>query len=73
VNWSTYNKFELNPAKCKEIVINFQRNEPVFPPIKINGINVERVEKPMILGLLITQNMKWNAHVNKLKQRSDCI
>jgi hypothetical protein len=33
VNWSTYNKFELNPTKCKEIVINFQRNEPVFPPV----------------------------------------
>jgi hypothetical protein len=32
------------------------------PPIKINGINVERVEKAMILGLLITQDMKWNAH-----------
>ena len=38
-------------------MINFQRNEPVFPPIKINGINVERVEKAMILGLLITQDM----------------
>jgi hypothetical protein len=63
-NWSAYNKFELNPTKCKEIVINFQRNEPVysvFPPIKINGINVERVEKAMILRLLITQDMKWNA------------
>ncbi|CAB4045431.1 Hypothetical predicted protein, partial [Paramuricea clavata] len=57
VNWSTYgNKFELNPIKFKEIVINFQRNEPVFPPIKINRINVERVEKAMILGLLVTQD-----------------
>ena len=47
-------------------MINFQRNEPVFPPTKINGINVERVEKAMILGLLITQDMKWNAHVDKI-------
>ena len=70
VNWSTYNKFELNPTKCKEIVINFQRNEPVFPPIKINGINVERVEKAMILGLLITQDMKWNAHVDKITTKA---
>ena len=70
VNWSTYNKFELNPIKCKEIVINFQRNEPVFPPIEINGINVERVEKATILGLLITQDMKWNAHVDKITTKA---
>ncbi|CAB3993736.1 Hypothetical predicted protein [Paramuricea clavata] len=70
VNWSTYNQFELSPTKCKEIVINFQRNEPVFPPIKINEINVERIEKAMILGLLITQDMKWNAHVDKITTKA---
>jgi hypothetical protein len=51
-------------------VINFQRNEPVFPPIKINEIKVERVEKAMILGLLITQDMKLNAHVDKITTKA---
>jgi hypothetical protein len=32
----------------------------VFTPIQ------ERVEKATILGLLITQDMKWNAHVDKI-------
>ncbi|CAB3985970.1 Hypothetical predicted protein [Paramuricea clavata] len=69
-NWSTYKKFELNQIKSKEIVINFQRNKPVFSPIKINGIKVERVEKATILGLLITQDMKWNAHADKITTRA---
>jgi hypothetical protein len=38
--------------------------------IKINGINVERVEKAMILGLLITQDMKWNAYVDKITTKA---
>ena len=37
VNWFADNKFQLNPIKRKEIVINFQRNEPGFSPITING------------------------------------
>ena len=63
VNWSTYNKFELNPTK-----LNARRLWLTFNVI--NGINVERVEKAMILGLLITQDMKWNAHVDKITTKA---
>ena len=70
VNCSVDDKFQLNPIKCKEIVINFQRNEPVFLQITINGTNIERVEKTTILGLLITQDLKWNAHVDKITTKA---
>ncbi len=45
VDWSVCNKFELNPKKCKEMVINFQQNRPDFAPILIQGQTIALVEK----------------------------
>ena len=36
INWSQQNKFELNPPKCKEIMVNFSREQPDYPPILVN-------------------------------------
>ena len=66
INWSQQNKFELNPLKCKEIMINFNREQPDYPPILVNGTIIERVRKVEILGLVITDDLKWNEHVNKI-------
>ena len=56
--------------KCKEMGINFQRNESKFPPIMINGTNIVRINKASILGLLITQDLKWKAHVGKITTKA---
>ena len=66
VDWSRSNKFELNPSKCKEMMITFQRNQPDFTPITINGTTINRVRKATILGLSITDDLKWNKHVEKI-------
>ena len=70
VDWSRRNKFQLNPSKCKELVVSFKRNKPNFPPISINGSQIERVEKLSILGLSITRDLKWNDHVDKIVNRT---
>ena len=66
INWSQQNKFELNPLKCKEIMVNFSREQPDYPPILVNGTIIERVKKAEVLGLVITDDLKWNEHVNKI-------
>ena len=66
ITWSQQNKFELNPLKCKEIMVNFSREQPDYPPILVNGTIIERVKKAEILGLVITDDLKWNEHVNKI-------
>jgi hypothetical protein len=48
------------------MVINFQHNWPDFAPILIQGQTTARVEKAIILGMSITQDLKWNEHVNKI-------
>ena len=65
VDWSRRNKFELNPSKCKEMMITFQRNQPDFTPITINGTTINLVRKATILGLSMTDDLKWNEHVEK--------
>ena len=70
VDWSRGNKFQLNPSKCKEFVVSFKRNQPNFPPISINGSQIERVEKLSILGLSITRDLKWNDHVDKIVNKA---
>ena len=66
INWSQQNKFELNPLKCKEILVNFSREQPDYPSIFVTGTIIERVKKPEILGLVITDDLKWSDHVNKI-------
>ena len=70
VDWSRGNKFQLNPSKCKEFVVSFKRNQPNFPPISINGSQIERVEKLSILGLSITRDLKLNDHVDKIVNKA---
>ena len=66
INWSQQNKFELNPLKCKEILVNFSREQPDYSPNFVNGTIIERVKKAEILGLVITDDLKWSDHVTKI-------
>ena len=70
VDWSLRKKFELNPSKCKEMVIDFQQSEPDFAPILIQGQITARVEEATILGVLISQDLKWNGHVDKITTKA---
>ena len=70
VDWSRGNKFQLNPAKCKEFVVSFKRNQSNFPRISINGSQIERFEKLSILGSSITRDLKWNDLVDKIVDKA---
>ena len=64
-SWLQQNKFDSNPLKRKE-KFNLNREQPDYPPIFVNGRIIERVKKAEILGLVITGDVKWNDHVNKI-------
>ena len=65
INWSQQNKFELNPLKCKEIMVNFNREQPDYSPILVNRTSIERLKKAEMRDLVITDDLKWKKHVNK--------
>ena len=35
--WSKINLFQLNPTKCKEMVICFKKHFPALDPVEVNG------------------------------------
>ena len=52
------------------MVFNFQQNRPDFALILIQGQTIARVQKAIILGMSITQDLKWNDHVNKITKKA---
>ena len=55
---------QLKETKCKELRISFSRPNKVFEPITINGKNVEVVTSTKLLGLTISNDLKWNTHIS---------
>ena len=62
-NWSNNNKFQLNSGKCKELGINFTKDPCRDEPVKVNDKHFEVVTSAKILGMTITDDLKWNVHV----------
>lgn len=56
-------KFQLNESKCKELRISFSKSGNGFEPIIINNKNIEIVSSVKLLGLTISDDLKWNGHV----------
>ena len=62
-------RFQLNEAKCKELRICFARSKRSFPPVVINNKNIEVVKSAKILGLFISDDLKWKAHVAEIVKK----
>ena len=63
---SHQNKFQLNEKKCKELRISFAKKEPDFEPVIINGKAIDTVPNIKLLGLNISNDLKWNCHVSEI-------
>ena len=73
VMWCAANNLELNVGKTKEIIVDFRRNKTPLMPLSINGAEVETVDTFKFLGIHISGDLTWRAHiehcVNKAQQR----
>ena len=54
--------------------ISFTKSEKDFPPVMINNAPLEVVPYAKILGLNVSDNLKWNYHVSELLKnlQKDC-
>ena len=64
-------KMKLNPKKCKEMFVNFMNNtNTVMRAVCISDQVVERVKTYKLLGVIISDDLKWNSHVDHVIAKS---
>lgn len=56
----------LNPKKCKEMLICPLQHHPDLAPLMVNGVPLEKVSSHKVLGLVIMDNVKWNNNINEI-------
>ena len=69
-NWCDRNYMKLNPKKCKELKVYFQRNSPDLTQLTIDGTPLETISSHKLLGLRIQNDLKWNEHVDFITKKA---
>ena len=61
--------FQPNEIKCKELRICFCKTSPTLDLVKVNGRSLELVSSAKILGLNVSDDLKWNVHIAELVKK----
>ncbi len=67
--WCSLNNLELNMLKTVEMIVNFRRNRPALPPLSITNSTVTAVESFRFLGTTISQDLKWDNHIESIVKK----
>ena len=69
--FSIKHNMKLNPKKCKEMLINFMQNDNFTTrPIVLGNNTVECVTTYKLLGIIISNDLKWNEHINYISKKA---
>ncbi len=73
-SWCQDNCLSLNVSKTNELIVDFRkRQQQPYTPLMISGTPVERVSSFKYLGVNISEDLTWTAHiqtqVKKARQR----
>ena len=67
--WLGANKLSLNIAKTKYMVFHTSRRNVIYPNLKVNNSNIERVTQFNFLGVILHSHMTWNKHINHISTK----
>ena len=67
--WLLVNKLSLNKLKSKFMLFHQPQKRVTIPKLKIYNTLIECVDEFNYLGLIINKNLKWNSHVNKIRNK----
>ncbi len=68
--WCQENHLSLNIDKTKELVVDFRRQSREHTPISIDKTPVERVNSFKFLGVHITEDLTWSAHIDAVLKKA---
>ena len=67
--WLSSNKLSLNAKKTKFMVFHTVQRKVIFPNLKINHIEIERVTQFNFLGLILSAQLSWNHHIDHISKK----
>ena len=70
VRQSEADGFQLNESKCKELRISFSRSGSSVDYITTNDKQIEVVSSAKLLGVVVSDNLRWNAHVESICKKA---
>ncbi len=68
--WCSLNNLELNTLKTVEMTVDFRINPPALPPLTIMNSTVAAVESFRFLGTNISQDLKWDTHIDSIVKKA---
>ncbi|MCI4392536.1 hypothetical protein PGIGA_G00147050 [Pangasianodon gigas] len=68
--WCSHNNLELNMLKTAEMIVDFRRNPPALPLLTVMDSTVAAVESFKFLGTTISQDLKWDIHIDSIVKKA---
>ncbi len=68
--WCSHNNLELNTLETVEMIVDFRRNPPALTPLTIMNSTVAAVESFRFLGTTISQDLKWDIHIDSIVKKA---
>ncbi|XP_051534661.1 uncharacterized protein LOC127429578 [Myxocyprinus asiaticus] len=69
-HWCGQNNLQLNTLKTVEMIVDFRRNTTALTPLTILNSNVAAVESFRFLGTTISQDLKWQTHIDSIVKKA---
>ena len=70
VRWCEDNYLHLNTSKTREMLVDFTRTrKDALEPVRINGVEVERVDAHRYLGVVFDSKLKFHDNTNDVLKR----
>ncbi len=53
------------------MIISFKKKLPHFPPLKVKGVNIQRVVSSKLLSMYVSSDLKWGPHISYLYSQTN--
>ena len=69
---ASLNEMKINQKKTKLMLFNTSTKYDFHPEMEVNGDVIEVVSKMKLLGVIVTDNLKWYENTSSITKKAFC-